>query len=101
MQLALAAGVTINTGGDVGVFPHGDNVREMEMMVDYGMTPMATLQSTTSVNAKIMGWADRLGSLKPGLWADLCIVAGRPDQDISDLRKVKGVIKGGKWVVRK
>ncbi len=101
MKLALAAGVIINAGGDVGVYPHGDNAREQELMVEYGMTPLATLVATTSTNAKIMGWKDRVGSLKPGLWADLCIVEGRPDQDISDLRKVKGVIKGGKWVVRK
>lgn len=101
MKMALAAGVTINAGGDVGVYPHGDNVREQELMVEYGMSPLATLVATTSTNAKIMGWEDRLGSLKPGLWADLCIVEGRPDQDISDLRRIKGVIKGGKWVVRK
>lgn len=101
MKMALAAGVTINAGGDVGVFPHGDNVREMEMMVEYGMSPLATLVSTTSVNAKVMGWDDRLGSLRPGLWADLVIVNGRPDQQISDLRKIRGVIKGGEWVIRK
>lgn len=101
MKLALAAGVTINAGGDVGVYPHGDNVREQELMVEYGMAPLATLIASTSTNAKIMGWEDRLGSLKSGLWADLCIVEGRPDQNISDLRKVKGVIKGGKWVLRK
>lgn len=100
MQLALDAGVVINAGGDVGVFPHGENVRELELMVDYGMTPLATLRSTTSVNAKIMGWADRLGRLRPGLLADFCIVDGRPDQNISDLRKVKAVIKSGQWVVR-
>ncbi|MBX2870638.1 MAG: amidohydrolase family protein [Saprospiraceae bacterium] len=101
IKLALAAGVIINTGGDVGVFPHGDNVRELELMVEYGMSPLATLVSTTSINAKVMGWEDRLGSLTSGLWADLVIVMGRPDQEISDLRKLKGVIKGGKWVVRK
>lgn len=101
MKMALAAGVTINMGGDVGVFPHGDNVRELELMVEYGMSPLATLRSTTSINAKVMGWEDRLGSLKSGLWADLLIVDGRPDINISDLRQVKGVIKGGKWVVRK
>ena len=101
MKLALAAGVMINTGGDVGVFPHGDNVRELELMVEYGMSPLATLRSTTTINARVMGWEDRLGSLQSGLWADLLIVDGRPDLNISDLRQVKGVIKGGKWVVRK
>lgn len=100
IQLALAAGVTINMGGDVGVFPHGDNVRELELMVEYGMSALATLQSTTSINAKVMGWEDRLGSLRTGLWADLLIVNGRPDQQISDLRKIKGVIKGGEWVLK-
>lgn len=100
MQLALKAGVVINAGGDVGVFPHGENVRELELMVDYGMTPLATLIATTSVNARIMGWDDRLGRLKPGLLADLLIVEGRPDLNISHLKNVKGVMKGGNWVVK-
>lgn len=100
IQMALEAGVVINAGGDVGVFPHGENVRELELMVAYGMTPLATLIATTSVNAKIMGWEDRLGSLKSGLLADLVIVEGRPDLNISDLRNVKRVMKGGNWVVK-
>lgn len=65
------------------------------------MTPLATLRSVTSINAKVMGWEDRLGSLQPGLWVDLCIVEGRPHENISDLRKVKGVLKGGQWIVKK
>lgn len=100
IQLALKAGVVINAGGDVGVFPHGENVRELELMVDYGMTPLATLIATTSINAQIMGWDDRLGKLKPGLLADLVIVEGRPDLNISHLRNVKRVMKGGKWVMK-
>lgn len=100
IQLALEAGVVINAGGDVGVFPHGENVRELELMVDYGMTPLATLIATTSVNAQIMGWDDRLGKLKPGLLADLVIVEGRPDLNISHLRNVKRVMKGGNWVIK-
>lgn len=92
---ALDAGVTIVAGGDVGVFTHGDNVRELEMMVDYGMTPLAVLQSATSVNAKVFGYGDQLGHLKAGWLADLIVVEGDPSKNISELRKVKMIIKGG------
>lgn len=91
---ALDAGVTIAFGGDVGVFAHGDNARELEMMVDYGMTPLAVLRSATSVNADVFALPDR-GRIKPGLLADLVAVEGNPVQRISDVRKVKLVMKGG------
>ncbi len=93
---ALDAGVTIVAGGDVGVFPHGDNVRELEMMVDYGMEPLAVLRSATSVNAKAFGIADRVGSIRPGWLADLIVVEGNPAEDISALRRVQLVLLGGK-----
>lgn len=92
---ALDAGVTILAGGDVGVFTHGDNTRELEMMVDYGMKPLEVLKSATSINAKVFGLSAELGAIRPGLLADLLIVDGRPDQHISDLRKIRLVMKGG------
>ena len=96
---ALDAGVTILAGGDVGVFTHGDNARELEMMVDYGMKPLEVLKSATSVNAKVFGLSAELGAIRPGLLADLLIVEGHPDQQISDLRKIRLVMKGGVIVV--
>lgn len=97
VQLALDAGVAIVAGGDVGVFPHGDNVRELEMMVDYGMSTLEVLQSATAGNAKILGLPDR-GAIRKGLLADLLVVEGQPIQNIADLRKVSMVFKGGEVV---
>ncbi len=94
-QLALQAGVTICMGGDVGVYPHGDNAREMEMMVDYGMNPLAVLRSATSVNADVFGYADRLGRIKKGLLADIIAVEGDPSVNIKHVRLVKLVMKNG------
>ena len=93
-QQALDAGVTICFGGDVGVFTHGDNAREMEMMVDYGMKPLDVLRSATSVNARVFH-QEQLGQIKTGFLADLVAVEGRPDLRISDVRNVKLVIKNG------
>ncbi len=98
---ALGAGVTIVAGGDVGVFPHGDNVRELEMMVDYGMSPLAVLRTVTSGNATVFGLDNRLGRIAPGLLADLLIVHGNPLESISSLREVEAVMLGGKPVVLK
>lgn len=92
---ALASGVTICAGGDVGVFTHGDNVRELEMMVEYGMKPLEVLRSVTSVNAQIFDLSKKLGSVKPGLLADLIVVKGNPASDMRQLRDVKLVMKGG------
>ncbi len=94
-QLALAAGVLICAGSDVGVFTHGDNIRELEMMVEYGMTPLAVLQACTAGNAAIFGLKDQIGQVKAGLFADLIAVEGDPTQDIRHLRKIKLVLKGG------
>jgi imidazolonepropionase-like amidohydrolase len=92
---ALAAGVTICMGGDVGVYAHGDNAREMELMAEYGMTPPDVLRSATSVNADVFGIADKVGRVRPGLLADLLVVDGDPSIDISTVRKVKWVMKEG------
>jgi imidazolonepropionase-like amidohydrolase len=92
--LALEVGVIIAAGGDVGVFSHGDNARELEMMVDYGMTSLAVLRSVTAGNASVFELPDR-GQIKPGLLADLVVVRGNPQADVSALRKVEAVFKGG------
>ena len=95
-QLALQAGVTICMGGDVGVFAHGDNAREMELMVEYGMKPLDVLKSATSINADVFGYANKIGRVKKGLLADIIAVEGDPSVDIKNIRKIKMVMKDGK-----
>ncbi len=92
---ALDAGVTIVAGGDVGVFTHGENFRELEMMTEYGMPADAVLRSATSVNADVFGLANTVGRIKARFEGRYCCCAGRPDKNISDLRKVKFVMKDG------
>ncbi len=94
-KLALDAGVTICMGGDVGVFTHGDNAREMELMVEYGMKPVDVLKSATSVNADVFGYTDKIGRIRKGLYADLIAVEGDPSADIHHIRKIKLVMKEG------
>jgi imidazolonepropionase-like amidohydrolase len=92
---ALAAGVTICMGGDVGVFPHGDNACEMEMMAEYGMIPLDVLKSATSVNADVFRIADKVGRVRAGLLADLLVVDGDPSVNIPNVRRVRWVMKEG------
>lgn len=94
-RAALDAGVKICFGGDVGVYPHGDNVRELEMMVTYGMASNAALQAATSGNADLFHIDDRVGRVRTGLLADIIAVEGDPTQDISTLRNVRFVMKDG------
>jgi imidazolonepropionase-like amidohydrolase len=93
---ALKSGVAICMGGDVGVYTHGDNAREMELMANYGMKPLEVLKSATSVNADVFGYGATIGRIKPGLYADLIAVQGDPSTDISTVRKVSFVMKNGK-----
>ena len=91
---ALQSGVTICMGGDVGVFPHGDNAREMVLMVEYGMKPIDVLRSATSVNATVFKLKE-LGNIQPGYFADLVAVQGDPSADIKAVKQVKLVMKDG------
>jgi len=93
-KLALISGVKIVFGGDVGVFTHGQNYREFELMVAYGMQPLKVLQSATSMNANIFH-LDKLGEIKEGFIADIIAIEGNPVMDISNMRNVRFVMKNG------
>jgi len=94
-RAALDEGVTICMGGDVGVFTHGDNAREMEAMVDYGMRPIDVLKSATSVNADVFNMSGKIGRIKQGLLADILVVENDPSVNIATIRKIKLVMKNG------
>jgi len=91
----VQAGVPMALGSDVGPFPHGTQAREFELMVRYGMSPLAALEADLLNGAKLLAWEKEIGSLKPGYWADIIAVPGNPLQDITVLEKVTFVMKGG------
>jgi imidazolonepropionase-like amidohydrolase len=91
----LAAGVPMAVGSDVGPFPHGTQARELVLMVQFGMKPLAVLQADLLNGAKLLGWQDQIGALKKGYFADIIAVPGDPLQDISVTNNVSFVMKGG------
>jgi imidazolonepropionase-like amidohydrolase len=91
----MAAGVPFAVGSDVGPFPHGTQAREMELMVQYGMTAAEVLKADLLNGAKVLGWSLQVGELKPGYFADVIAVPGNPLENISALTKVAFVMKGG------
>lgn len=96
LTIAVNAGVTIGLGGDVGVFPHGENVYELELMGEYGgMKTIDLLRAATSVNAKALHIDSEVGSIRAGMKADLMAVSGDPSQKISELRKTIFVMRDG------
>jgi imidazolonepropionase-like amidohydrolase len=95
-QAAVAAGVRMCFGGDVGVYPHGDNVREAELMTEWGMTPLAVTTAATAGNAAFFHLENRIGRVREGLLADLIAIEGDPTADITALRRVRMVMKGGR-----
>lgn len=97
-QNALKLGVNIAYGTDAGAFPHGENARELKLMVDYGMTRMQAIKSATSVAAELMRWDDRVGSIAPGKYADVIAVEENPLEDIQVLEDVDFVMKGGEVI---
>lgn len=91
----VAAGVPFAVGSDVGPFPHGTQARELELMVEYGMKPLAVLQADLINGAKLLGWEGQIGELKPGYFADIIAVPGNPLEDISVTERVSFVMKDG------
>lgn len=92
---AMKANVTICAGGDAGVFAHGDNIRELELMVNYGMSPENVLRAATSVNAHVFSLDSIIGKIAVGLKADILVVKGNPIKNVADLRNVRLVLKDG------
>jgi imidazolonepropionase-like amidohydrolase len=91
----VAAGIPFAVGSDVGPFPHGTQARELELMVRYGMKPLAVLQADMIQGARLLGWEGQIGQLKPGFLADIIAVPGNPLEDISAVERVSFVMKGG------
>ena len=93
---AIAAGVKVALGTDAAVYPHGLNAHEIDVYVNqYGMTPLAGIQTGTVNAADLMGWTDRAGTLEVGKWADVIAVDGDPLKDVTVLERVRFVMKGG------
>jgi imidazolonepropionase-like amidohydrolase len=91
----IAAGIPFAVGSDVGPFPHGTQAREFQLMVKYGMSPLAVLQADYLNGAQILRWQGQIGELKPGYFADIIAVPGNPLNDITAVERVSFVMKGG------
>jgi len=87
--------VTIGSGSDVGVFPHGDEAREIELLGAFGMPALDALKAATSIDARLLHMEDRIGRIKEGLLADLIAVDGDPFKDLARLHSIKLVMKNG------
>jgi imidazolonepropionase-like amidohydrolase len=96
----VAAGIPFAVGSDVGPFPHGTQAVELELMVRYGMKPLAVLQADMITGAKLLGWEGQIGALKPGYFADIVAVPGNPLEDISEVEHVSFVMKNGAVIRR-
>jgi imidazolonepropionase-like amidohydrolase len=94
-QRALAAGLPIGLATDAPVYPHGKNARELSLRVELGESPMSAIVSATSLNAEILGWSDRVGTVEPGKFADLVGVENNPLRDVTELERTRFVMKGG------
>ena len=97
-RLAISRGVKISFGSGAGPFPHGTQAAEFSYLVKYGMTPAQAIQSATTVAAEMMGWQDQIGSIEKGKFADIIAVSGDPLKDITELERVKFVMKGGQVI---
>jgi imidazolonepropionase-like amidohydrolase len=95
---AVERGLKIGFGTGVGPFAHGSQTKEFEYMVEYGMTPLQAIRAATLVDAEMIGWQDRIGSIEKGKYADIIAVFGDPLADITELERVKFVMKGGQVV---
>jgi imidazolonepropionase-like amidohydrolase len=95
---AVKAGVKIAFGTDSGIYPHGMNAKNLAFHVRFGQTPMEAIRSATLISAELMGWEDRVGSLRPGRFADLIAVDGDPLDDVTVLEDIPFVMKGGEVV---
>jgi len=97
-RLAISKGLKISFGSGVGPFPHGTQAAEFAYLVKYGMSPSQAIQTATTVAAEMMGWQDRVGSIEKGKFADIIAVSGDPLKDITELERVKFVMKGGQVI---
>lgn len=97
-RLAISRGLKISFGSGVGPFPHGTQAAEFSYLVKYGMTPAQAIQTATTGAAEMMGWQDRIGSIEKGKFADIIAVSGDPLKDITELERIKFVMKGGQVI---
>lgn len=97
-RLAISRGLKISFGSGVGPFPHGTQAAEFAYLVKYGMTPAQAVQSATTVAAEMMGWQDQIGSIEKGKFADIIALSGDPLKDVTELERVKFVMKGGQVI---